>query len=410
MPSSDIMNLQDLKESNIALVLRHICTTANCSRVTLSHLTGLKQATITKIVNRLIDWDIVHEDTVIASTTAGRRPVRLIVNAEKYLVISVRLDRTDLLLAVMDIAGGIHYQSQTVIQNHSATSDVLDKLKAMIHTAIEHMQVAPMAIGLAVPGPINHTNSRIMLMSSFPGWEQVDLKAELTQAFHLPVLINHNANCGALAEQWYGDFHECSNILYVLCDRGIGSGLILNGNIYYGAQGFAGEIGHVSINKYGPICECGNRGCLELYASTLALENEYKRCLADTLPDDYPDEIYRPAAEILSRVRNNADPAAIRSYDRIVSNLGFGIAGVVNVINPELIVFADRIIDGGDRFLQVMDRTLKSHLLPNVYNNLTITTSTLQHDPALIGAGVFAFEHALQAPSVYFTTPPLRCP
>lgn len=402
MYSNDIVNLQDLKESNIAQVLRSICTTKNCSRVSLAHSTGLKQATITKIVNRLIDWGIVREDEAISSTAVGRKPVRLIINAEKYLVVSVRLERNNILLAVMDIAGGLHYQSDSPIKEHSEPSAVLEKLKSMIRIAIDNMAVPPMAIGLAVPGPLNRTKSRITLMSTSPGWEQIDIKGELAEAFHLPILINHNANCGALAEQWYGDFHAYSNILYVLCDRGVGSGLILNGSIYYGAQGFAGEIGHMSINKYGPICECGNRGCLELYASTFALENEYKRNVAEMLPSDYPDELYLPAETILTRVRNRSDDAALKSYDRIVSNLGFGIVGIVNVINPDLIIFADRIIDGGSRFLEIMDRTLKTYLLPDVYNNLTIATSTLQHDSSLIGAGVFAFEHVLQTPSAYF--------
>lgn len=402
MQANEIINLEDLKESNIALILRCICTTKNCSRVSLAHSTRLKQATITKIVNKLISWDIVREDTVLSSVSVGRKPMRLIINSGKYLVIAVRLERSNILLAVMDIAGGVHYQSRTVIEDRSETRSVIEKLKSMIRAAIENMPVPPMAIGMAVPGPISRTKSRIMLMSSFPGWEQVDLKAELSDAFHLPVLVNHNANCGVLAEQWYGNFHNFSNILYVLCDRGVGSGLILNGSIYYGAQGFAGEIGHVSINKYGPLCECGNRGCLELYASTFALENEYKRNAAETLPADYGEEIYLPAEDILARVRNNSDPIAVKSYDRIVSNLGFGIVGIINVINPDLIIFADRIIEGGERFLKVMDRTLKRYLLPDAYDNLTITTSTLQHDSSLIGAGVFAFEYLLQTPSAYF--------
>jgi len=232
--------------------------------------------------------------------------------------------------------------------------------------------------------------------------DQIDIKQELADTFSLPIFMNHNANCGVLAEQWYGTFRECDNILYILCDRGVGAGLILNGSIYDGTQGLAGEIGHVSINKYGPLCECGNRGCLELYASTLALENEYKRYLAEELPSNYPGAIYLSADDILARVRLKSDPLALRSYDRIVSNLAFGIVGIVNVINPDLIVFADKIIEGGDCFLEIINRTLQQHLLPDVYHHLKISTSTLQHDSALIGAGVFAFEHALQFPSQYF--------
>lgn len=402
MSPVDITNLQDLKESNISLVLRSICRTDNCSRVSLAHATGLKQATITKIVNKLIDWGIVREDIAMDSPSAGRKPMRLIVNAMKYLAIAVRLERCGISLAVMDIAGGIHYQSSAAIAPHSSTRDVMDRLKAMIHSAYACIPEKPMAIGVAVPGPVNRAKSRIMLMSHFPGWEQIDIEKELEESFHLPVFMNHNANCGVLAERWYGAFRDCDNILYVLCDRGVGAGLILNGSMYYGAQGLAGEIGHVSINKYGPLCECGNRGCLELYASTTALENEYKRNVAEERLENSPEEIYLPADEILARVRAGTDTAAIQSYERIVSNLAFGLVGIVNVINPDLIVFADRMIEGGTRFLKRIDETFKRYLLSDVYEHLKISTSTLQYDSALIGAGVFVFEHALQTPSAYF--------
>jgi len=173
MTPADITNLYDLKENNIAQVLRNICTTENCSRVSLAHSTGLKQATITKIVNKLLAWGIVSEDVVMSSPSAGRKPMRLLVNAVKYIVIAVRLERTTITLAALDIGGSIHYQSSSVIVTHSRPQDVMDKLKAMIHSAIQTIPSPPMAIGIAVPGPINRTKSRIMLMSSFPGWTRL---------------------------------------------------------------------------------------------------------------------------------------------------------------------------------------------------------------------------------------------
>jgi predicted NBD/HSP70 family sugar kinase len=236
-------------------------------------------------------------------------------------------------------------------------------------------------------------------MSNFAGWNNVNLVNDFSSRYNVPVFLDHDANCAALGEQIFGKYKDCKNVLYILCDRGVGAGLILDGEIFHGFQGMAGEMGHVSINKYGPLCECGNRGCLELYCSMVALENEYKSLKAEDENSGISTEYYVSADEILRRVRTGSDPIALKCYTRIVKNLAIGTAGMINLLNPELVIFADQIINGGESvFLPIVNSTLKQILLKDIYDNITVGISSMKDDPALVGAGVMAFDKIFSSP------------
>ena len=167
-------------------------------------------------------------------------------------------------------------------------------------------------------------------------------------------------------------------------------------------QGFAGEIGHISVNMYGPMCECGNRGCLELYCSTVVLENEYKREAADS--DSFDGDFEIGADEILERVRYGSDAIAIKVYKRMVRNLAMGIVSIINTISPELLVFSDRLVEDGDKelFLSTMKASLEKHLLKEIYSKLIVSTSTVSGDPVMLGASALAIDRIFKEPTLYF--------
>ncbi len=404
MQDSNGINLQDLKENNLSLVIRSIRSDEQCSRVSLVRSTGLKQATITKIVNQLMQWGLVTENESL-SNALGRKPIRLALNSDRFLVYAVRINRDYIHAAVYDIAGKCYIRKERSINAADGAHAALNSLKRMLVEAGQGLPTPPMAIGVALPGPFDATSTRIALMTSFPGWAEIDIVQELQEHFSLPVFLEHDANCGALAEQWYGNHGDCRNMLYVLCDKGVGAGLILNGSIYRGVQGFAGEIGHVSINMYGPVCECGNRGCMELYCNTIALENEYKRLVMESGAAS-EEEIFLPAEAIMRQVRENSDDCASRAYRRVVTYLAFGTVGIINAINPQAVVFADKITQGGPVFLGIVNEVFEKHLLVNMRKNLEVAVSDIKDDPMLLGAGVVAYDQLFAFPSKYFGTEP----
>jgi len=387
------------KENNIAVVLRALHADAGCTRVRLAETTGLTQASITKIVTQLIEWGTVSELESIG-TGVGRKATLLHLNSERYRVAAVRIQRDYINAAIYDMDGRLYDMARCDINSEEGAHYSSQRMVQLVRKLLDRAETPVLSIGVAVPGPYNYNAGRISLMSGFPGWNEIDIKAMLEDAFGLPTFVDQDANCGALAEMWYSHSDENENLLFICADRGIGAGLILDSSVYRGRDGFAGEIGHSSINIFGPRCECGNRGCLELYCSTLALENAYRQEVFDPLnPASLMEKIN--VKSILALVRAG-DPVARRVYSKTVSYLCMGIVNVINALNPDTVVFGDRLVNAGDYFLEIANQIFKQYLMPEYYERLCIRVSTVDGDSMLLGASVLAYDHMLQTPSVYF--------
>ena len=391
---------QDLqKENNISVVMHALRANDRCTRTALSELTGLTQATITKIVGQLIDWGAVSEIDSIGGGV-GRRAICLHLNTEKYLVAAVRINRKYINLAVYDMDGRLYDMEQLQISFLDGVQGSMERLIARLREMLGRVRLPVQSIGVAVPGPFNYRTGRISLMSGFSGWNEIDIKGRLESAFALPVYVDQDANCGALAELWFAESESASDMLFICADRGIGAGLILNSSLYRGAKGFAGEFGHASINVFGPRCECGNRGCLELYGSTTALESTYRQEIFDPLqPSSVPEHI--SSQEIMALVRAG-DPVACRAYSKTVGYLGVGVVGLINALNPSEVVFSDKLIQGGELFLEVIRATLRQYLLAETLEGMRVKVCELDGDPMLLGASVMAFDEMLRNPLTFF--------
>lgn len=387
----EVIDQTQQKENNLSIVLRELMTDRDCTRVKLSARTGLAQATVTKIISQLMSWGIVSEQESIGSGV-GRRAVRLHLHGEKYAVAALRINRDSICGALVDMNRQVSLHTRCRISFEEGVETSVEKMKAVVRQLIEASPSGVCAIGVAVPGPFSHRTGRITLMSGFPGWDRIDVRKELEEAFGLPVFVEHDANCGALAESWETERSKTQNLLFVAADMGIGAGMILDSQLYRGKDGFAGEIGHASICFDGPLCECGNRGCLELYASTKALERRYGKQTGKTGLD---------AARILALVRQK-DPEAVSVYRETVRTLACGLVSVINIINPETIVFAGRLTEGGAAFLETVRDVLRQRLMPEQIRHMSLEISAQKVDPMLLGAGIGAFTNMLETPTTYF--------
>ena len=391
---SDISTNQDnLFNSNLKLVVRSMLDMEHPTRISLAKKLNLSQSAITKIVNRLIKCNLVMESDCI-ETVRGRKPIELIVNTKVAVFVAVRINRNYISAILYAIDGTVFDKATCQIFAKDGILSAMEALKNIIHSLLEQLTRPVWGIGIALPGPLDVGQKRIAMMTGFPGWNTVDLKKELETEFHLPVFLDHDANCGARAETWFGEYKRSKSLVYILCDRGIGVGFVLGDDIYCNPRGFTGEFGHMSINCFGPRCECGNHGCLELYASTVALERQYQKELFETGNDH---TVALDAAAICALVREG-DMVARLAFTRVCTYLAFGTVSLINLLCPETVVFDDRITDGGPFFLEIINDTLKKHLLPSVFDHLQVNVSTLQEDAVLLGAGALAFEQVLEYP------------
>lgn len=380
-------------ENNLECALKLLYRMEECSRVALAAELNLTQATITKLVNQLLVCGLVEETTAI-DTSIGRKPKRLVLKRDRFFILTARINRDYVKANLCDMHGGVLESRQASISSNNSPRSVMMKLIDMLRE-LKQLSTSPiLGIGVALPGPLDLRNSRITMMSGFPGWDDIDIRAVLRESLGLPVFIEQDANCGALAELWCGE-HSASNMVYITCDRGVGAGVVIKGNVYHGHHGYAGEFGHMSINIGGPRCECGNRGCLELYSSTWALENEYNKALFARNLESPEENRLVTSQDILKRVRDG-EPLACEIYTNTVRYLAFGTVSLINMLNPDQVIFADKITEGGSLFLETVHEIFKIHLMPNLYKDLKVKTSTIQKDPIMLGASVLVYNCILE--------------
>lgn len=391
-------NLAGLKELNRSLALRLIRRLKICSRAQISKETGLKQATITKIVKDLINLDIVTE-TGIINGEKGRRSIGITLKRDKYKVICLRLTRNYYSTALVDLSGKLDYLATEPIDIFEGPAIALKNMeKSIIEIIKKNFECKIIGLGLAVPGPYFKSEGVIGYMSEFPGWEKIHLEKEIKSFFKLPVYIEHDANAGALAE-WFSRPHnnKPGTMVYITAGQGIGSSVIVDGKLLQGSQGIAGELGHTSIDYNGIQCSCGLKGCLEQYCSAFALVREVRNGLKDN-PESILNQKY-DFDSFVQAVKEN-DRFAVSVLKKTSGFLAIGLANVINIFNPDLIIIGDELSRFGSKLLKLLKKELRKVVLPQVFNNVSIEISNFKNDSALIGAGELVIDNLLQKPSL----------
>jgi len=389
-------NLEDVKEMNLSLIIKLMQKMKICSRAELAAASGLRQSTITNIMNELIQCGMVSETGNIKGRK-GRRSIAISLNSQAFKVIGIRLTRTCFMVGRFDIAGNEDcVDTITIGAEQSAEAVIAD-----IEKVLEHMIVTCnekiLGIGVAVPGPLIISEERIVFMTGRSGWENVRFRKYFADKFQIPVFIEHDANAGVLAEWWFGYNNlERGTFVYVAAGQGIGVGIAVDGKVLHGALGIAGELGHMSVDYKGPQCQCGNRGCLELYCSILSMIKNINDGILKGIPSML--SVNSTIQQIAEAVASH-DKLATEVFERTAWFLGFGLASFVNLYNPDTIIIGDELSIMGDRLLEIVTQTIKSHVLAEIYENLQVRFTSFQRDPALIGAVALAVDKALLKPS-----------
>ncbi len=391
-------NTNDLVEMNRSAIVRILQQTDGCSRADIAKMTGLTQASVTKIVAVLIEMGIVSEVGFVRGN-GNRRSIGLRLNAEKNLVIGVKFSRHVFSIGVFDICGKNYTKQETEFGLDEFAEDVLAEMKKQIHELLNKYKNI-VAIGMAVPGPYLRKEGRIAMVTRMPSWHDVNFIDEFQNEFDKPFFIEQDANAGALAEWWFGNHGRPLNSLtYFLVGEGVGSGIVDHDRLLLGNLGIASEIGHISIDVNGPACECGNKGCLELYCSATAMLKKAKKLL----PEIFQEEITNrwEACNKVFIAAKEGNEKALELVDEIAEYIGYGCVTLINGYDPEIIVIGDSISQGGNLLLPTINRIVKERILPEISSRVQIKISELTIDPTLYGAAAIATDKMLRKPSEY---------
>ena len=394
-------NTTDLTEMNRSAIVRILQQKGMCTRAEIAKLMGLTQASITKLVAYLIDMGIVSEVGSVKGK-GNRRSIGLRLNAEKNLVIGVKFSRHVYAIGVFDISGKLYEQSETEYSLEEKAGKVLSDMKAQIKALLKKYEKV-VAIGLALPGPYLRKEGHIAMVTRMPSWHNVNFIEEFKEEFDKPVFIEQDANAGALAEWWFGNHgRPLTSLTYFLVGEGVGSGVVDHDSLLLGNQGIASEVGHISIDYNGPTCECGNRGCLELYCSTMAFLKEAEEKLPELFKESYKNRAQ--ACERVFEAARNGNETSKTLVEKIAEYIGYGCVTLINAYDPEIIVIGDSISKGNELLLPTIKRVVKERTLPEIGERVRIEISNLSIDPTLYGAAAIATDRVLRKPSEYLVT------
>jgi glucokinase len=246
------------------------------------------------------------------------------------------------------------------------------------------------AVGVGAPGVIHEQTGVVVKSPNFPDWNDLPLKQILERELKLPVFIENDANAAALGEQWRGAAKDIRSMIFLTLGTGVGGGIILDGRIWHGADGMAGEVGHMTIIPDGRTCGCGNRGCLEMYASSRGIVMTFKAmCAGKHLDAEGRKEI--TSAQIYQAARNGDTVAHLVMKD-MGRHLGIGIANLINIFNPEMVVIGGGVKAAWDLFIDATREEVRKRAFAYTAERTKIVPSMLGDEAGMVGAAAVAFQ------------------
>jgi glucokinase len=246
------------------------------------------------------------------------------------------------------------------------------------------------AVGVGAPGVIKMDKGIVVKSPNFPDWNNLPLKEELENALHIPVVIENDANAAALGEQWRGAGHGIGSMILVTLGTGVGGGIVLDSRIWHGADGMAGEIGHMTIIPDGRLCGCGNTGCLEMYASARGIVQSYREEAGRTTSET-GDQQAITSEEVYQQARSGNEHAigVMKEMGRL---LGIGLANLINIFNPEMIVIGGGVKEAWQLFIGATHQEIMRRAFQIPAERTNIVPSLLGDDAGMVGAAAVALQ------------------
>jgi predicted NBD/HSP70 family sugar kinase len=372
--------LRSLRERNRLQVLEVVRGKGSVSRADIARRTGLARSTVSTLVNELLGAGLLVERGAPedAAGAQGRPPVLLSFDPSAGAVLGLHFDHPMLRVAVADLGYTILAETELAIDVDHDAQDSLDAAAALVDEVLVKSGVARerlLGAGVALAGPIDQATGTVGSSAILPGWVGMPVEQELTARLDLPVHVDNDANVGALAESVLGAGRGVSEMAYIMLGSGIGAGLIIGGQVYRGAGGTAGEMGHVLVDEHGPLCRCGNRGCLETYAGADALLDLLRRQHGDTLTVDGLVELARAG-----------DPACQRVIADAARFVGVAAATLCNQLNPELLVIGGELAQTGALLLDPLRESIARYAIPAAADDVRVVAGELGERAELLGA------------------------
>ncbi|WP_211745844.1 ROK family transcriptional regulator [Paenibacillus sp. Marseille-Q4541] len=388
-----------IRRKNRSTVFELIKNSAPLSRAELARLTSMSPTTISRIVSELFDKDFIHEIEYV-TTGVGRKAVMLQAKPESVLSIGVEIDITNSRIGVVDLDGKVIRSKQIEIDIGESPEVTLLRIAQGIKELMEHDYIDPrkvVGIGVGLPGIIDYENGTALLSAQL-GWKQLDVAGMLQKLTGLDVVVDNELKVKALAEHLYGAARGSNNSVLIGFGSGVGSSIIIDGEIYRGETNSAGEIGHIVVDPNGLLCKCGKVGCLQTYiaeASLIEQSNKVK-------PISTLDELFLAKRE--------GEYWAANIVDRAMTFIAVTISNIACMYNPSTVILSGKLVEKFPEVKEfIAEKCMQHFVWEPLKGTFQIQYSTLEDDGVVIGSSLLAqsqflnidkqFEKAVQTDS-----------
>jgi predicted NBD/HSP70 family sugar kinase len=391
----------DNADRNRRVLLNTIREKGPLSRVALSRECSLSIATTKRLVDELISQGMAEEgDAVGERKGRGRKPSILRLGSSFGYAVGVEVEPDAVSVSGLSFSGEVIYSRET----YPPTGDrnqieglLLEEIRAAIGDCSAADRGPLLGVGVGIAGLVNAREGLVLYSPGLPGWENVPLAASLRGHLATEVIVDDGVRCMALAEKRHGSARDLDTFLFIYLGLGVGSGIILDNRIYRGKNGVAGEFGHITVKENGPLCTCGNRGCLETLASKNAVLARARELLA---------------ANVYSTLRESAGPlqladlyAAALAGDKLAGmviaeteeSIGIGIADLINIFDPGTVILAGDVVSNlHELILDGIKRIVRRRAMHSIAQRTEIRRSAFDANSAALGAATMAVERMLE--------------
>ncbi|WP_316821453.1 ROK family protein [Pedobacter gandavensis] len=377
-------------------ILRNLYAGSSLSLNELSKLTQKSLPNVTTVVNELIVEEFIISEG-LAPSSGGRRPSMFLLNPKKErFIVSVAVDQMVTRMLIYNLTHSIQLPLQVIEIDTYTDVDALEKLVNFIKANIEKSGLHPdhlLGVGIGMPGFVNIEKG--INYTLFPTADGESLKDYLTRQLNLPVFIDNDSSLIAMAELKFGKAKGKQDVMVINVGWGTGLGMIIDGKIFRGHSGFAGEFSHIPLSGNHQLCSCGKRGCLEVETSLLVMARKAKAQVEAGVESSmkrlFLDQTKHAGDHFLTAA-NSGDPLAISILSDASFHLGKGVATLIHIMNPEKIVLSGRAAVAGKMFMPSIQQAINEFCIPRIAESTQIEVSEIANDAELVGAANMVIE------------------
>jgi predicted NBD/HSP70 family sugar kinase len=372
-------SLVDLKQRNEWAVVQALRDRHALTRPELVDATGLSRSTVANVIVDLQQRGVVDERARSPQTGPGRFGATVTLRSSAGVAVGVAIDRETIRVAAVDLSARVLAETDEPIARDAAGTDIIARCATLVRGAIAEISLPLqriVGVGIGIPGPVDITHGGVHPAATLRRWAGLDVRRELSTLLEgAHVFPDNDANFGALGEHQYGAGRGAENLIYVRIGPGIGGGLIIDGELHRGDRGFAGEIGHITAIGNGAPCPCGRRGCLSTIASTGAIASRLTA-------------IHGPGLDTATMLRlaTDGDRHTTASLREAGTHLGRVLSGLVNALNPALVILGGELGATSSHLLEATDHALNAHIQPIAGYDLQLAHAQLGARSEVLGA------------------------